>query len=68
MKYVYSIYEADERGKCPICGKTKELFYKSEKREYYNPITNKNSLTAYGCRVYDAACYDCQKAKQNKGI
>lgn len=63
MKYVYEIYEAGERGKCPICGKISELFYISEKKQYFNPITKEISLTGYGCKIYDSACYDCQNKK-----
>ena len=41
MKYRYKIFETDERGKCPYCGKVSELFYMDERREYINPVTKK---------------------------
>ncbi len=65
-KYKYDIYSAEEWGKCPICGGNKNLFYMSEKREYFNPITKKMGLTQAGCCVYEASCYDCQIKSQRQ--
>lgn len=63
-KYYYKIYAANERGECPICTKTTELFNMTEEREYFNPITKNKSRTFAKCRIFDSACYDCQKKKQ----
>lgn len=65
-KMVYSIYSADERAKCPVCGKTTEMFYMDEERKYINPVTKKESTTHAGCKIYDYACFSCQKAKTSK--
>ena len=59
----YDIYSADERAKCPICGKTTEMFYMQVKRKYINPVTKKESFTYADCKIFDTACFDCQKAK-----
>lgn len=66
MKYRYEIFEANERGKCPCCGETTELFYMSEQRKYTNQITKKISLTANKCKSYEMVCYDCQKKAQRQ--
>ena len=60
----YDIYSADERAKCPVCGKTTEMFYMQGKRKYINPVTKKESFTYAGCKIFDMACFECQKAKQ----
>ena len=67
LEKMYDIYPADERGKCPICGKVKELFYMKEMQKYINPVTKKESITYAGCKIHDAACLECQAkyAKEN---
>ncbi len=62
--FVYKIYSADERGKCPICHKNSELYYMQEQHKYINPITKQQSLTSNKCKVFDIACYNCLKHQQ----
>ena len=66
--YKYKLSSTDGNssnyGVCDICNKNAtEVFHQIEKREYFNPITKKISLTQHNCKSYFGH-KECLESKQ----